>query len=64
MWIGDGPLRDKLTSANITVTGFLARKDAIRNVKEGKTLHTDIPLGGNAGVDPRSDGGGEGSHRH
>lgn len=36
LWIGDGPLRDQLTSPNITITGLLSRKDAIEKVKEAK----------------------------
>jgi len=36
MWIGDGPLRDQLTAANITVTGLLPRTEAMRKVMEAK----------------------------
>ncbi len=36
MWIGDGPLRDQLTAANITVTGLLSRPEAIQKVMEAK----------------------------
>ncbi|MBN2860888.1 MAG: glycosyltransferase [Sphaerochaetaceae bacterium] len=36
MWVGDGPLREKLTSENITVTGLLPRSEAIQKVKEAK----------------------------
>lgn len=30
IWIGDGQLRDKLTSPNITITGWLDRKSALK----------------------------------
>ncbi len=33
LWVGDGPLRDHLTSPNITVTGLLPRLKAIDTVK-------------------------------
>ena len=34
VWIGDGEMRDKLTSPNITITGWLDNKRAIRRAKQ------------------------------
>lgn len=34
-WIGDGELKDKLTSSNITVTGFLDRVNAVKEAVNG-----------------------------
>lgn len=39
IWIGDGPLRDKLTSSNVTITGWLDRKEAL-SISE----HADVFL--------------------
>lgn len=34
IWIGDGELRSQLTSPNIEITGWLARKEALKRVNE------------------------------
>lgn len=34
VWIGDGEMKDKLTSPNITVTGWLNNKEAIQRAKQ------------------------------
>jgi len=34
LWIGDGPLREKLTAPNVSVTGLLSHKEAIEQVKQ------------------------------
>ena len=31
-WIGDGELRSELTSKNITITGWLERKDVLKEL--------------------------------
>ena len=33
MWVGDGPQRDEINASNITVTGLLPRRDAVKYVK-------------------------------
>ena len=35
LWVGDGPLREQLTSKNITITGLISRDEAIEQVKRG-----------------------------
>lgn len=34
VWIGDGEMRDKLTSPNITITGWLENQEAIKRAKQ------------------------------
>lgn len=39
LWIGEGPLKDKLTSSNITITGWVSRVEAV-----SKIMSSDIFL--------------------
>jgi glycosyltransferase involved in cell wall biosynthesis len=36
IWVGDGPLKEELTSPNITVTGYISRSEAVSYVKRAK----------------------------
>lgn len=36
IWVGDGPLRDKLTAPNITITGLIPRSEAIDYVQKSE----------------------------
>lgn len=43
LWVGDGPLRSELKSANISVTGYIPRAEAIAQVERAKVyLQTSL----------------------